>query len=100
MNKFINTDLNDSVLLQKCAIMNILADLENGEEDYYDLGEYASTRLVFECIKSLNWKSKNDRYTFKDDLDANFWETFISTSGKEIVVSGSLFGQNTEIYVR
>ena len=55
MNKYIKTDLHDSVKLMKVAIMNALNDIETGEEVRINLGPYISQTLLSECLQEAKW---------------------------------------------
>ena len=56
MNKYIKTDLRDSVKLMKIAIMNALNDIETGEETKINLGCYVPQPLFLECLQEAKWE--------------------------------------------
>ena len=56
MNKYIKTDLRDSIKLMKIAIMNALNNIESGEETKINLGCYISQPLFLECLQEAKWE--------------------------------------------
>ena len=81
MNKYIKTDLQDSIKLMRIAIMNALNDIETGEETRINLGPYISQPLLIECLQEANWKIENE------DFDAYYYETKTPTNKKVIISS-------------
>lgn len=55
MNKYIKTDLQDSIKLMRVAIMNALNDIDTGEETRINLGPYISQPLLSECLQQAKW---------------------------------------------
>jgi len=56
MNKYIKTDLRDSIKLMKIAIMNALNNIETGEETKINLGCYIPQSLFLECLQEAKWE--------------------------------------------
>ena len=90
MNKYIKTDLQDSIKLMRIAIMNALNDIETGEETRINLGPYISQPLLIECLQEANWKIENE------DFDAYYYETK-TPSNKKVIIS-SEDGDDVIIY--
>lgn len=79
MNKYIKTDLQDSIKLMRVAIMNALNDIETGEETRINLGPYISQPLFIECLQETNWKIENE------DYDSYYYEVKTPTDKKVII---------------
>lgn len=79
MNKYINTDLRDSIKLMRIAIMNALNDIETGEETIINLGPYISQPLFIECLQEADWKIENE------DYDSYYYEVKTPTDKKVII---------------
>ena len=60
MNKFIEYDIHNGIILLKCAIMNILDALDKMEIDSYEFGPYISPILIKECMGQLGWEFDGD----------------------------------------
>lgn len=58
MNKFIKYDIENGLTLIKCAIRNVLYDLETGELTEYDFGEYVAPALIELCMEECGWEEK------------------------------------------
>lgn len=77
MNKFIEYDIHNGIILLRCAIMNILKSLDSMEIDSYTFGPNISIHLVIQCMYENGWvenkgiwysPSKRD-FVFTDDVN-------------------------------
>lgn len=62
MNKFIEYDIHNGIILLRCAVMNILNALDNMEMDSYIFGPNISIHLVIECMYNAGWKEIQGSY--------------------------------------
>ena len=77
MNKFIEYDIHNGIILLRCAIMNILNALDNMEIDSYVFGPNISISLVIKCMYNAGWKEIQGHYysphersfIFTDDIN-------------------------------
>ena len=83
MNKYIKTDLRDSIKLMRVAIMNALNDIDKGEETYINLGKYISHSLFIECLEEAEWSPEKLKI-LKEEI--NMEAMLTSPSGKVIVI--------------
>lgn len=88
MNKYIKSDLEDSINLMKAAIMNTLFDIDSGEETHIDLGKYISCALLYDCLIQACWREKV-KSSWQDRL--NFISYWITPSGREVSIEGSFW---------
>lgn len=80
MNKYIKTDLSDSIKLMRVAIMNAFNDIESGEEIKINLGPYISEVLLLECLQEARWDI---------EVDGSEYEIYYETktpSGKKVLI--------------
>lgn len=77
MNKFIEYDIHNGIILLRCAVMNILNALDNMEIDSYEFGPYISPMLIEECMGQSGWEIDEDiiyspskrNFVFTDDIN-------------------------------
>ena len=77
MNKFIEYDIHNGIILLRCAVMNILNALDNMEIDSYEFGPYISPMLIEECMRQSGWEIDEDiiyspskrNFVFTDDVN-------------------------------
>lgn len=81
MNKYIKTDLQDSIKLMRIAIMNALNDIETGEEIRINLGPYISQPLLSECLQEAKWDIIDI-----EDPDEEIHYITKTPSGKEVAI--------------
>lgn len=100
MNKYIKTDIENAEKYMKAAIMNALHDIDTGEEEEIDLGLNLSWNLFNDCLVEANWEH-NDKIDWDPNgWQVDFWDWWISPSGKHCCIQGSLWcGQNYIIKV-
>ena len=83
MNKYIKTDLQDSIKLMRVAIMNAFNDIETGEETRINLGPYISQPLLLECLQEAKWEITRDEM-YSDEM-YSYYETK-TLSGKKVII--------------
>lgn len=82
MNKYIKSDLQDSIKLMRVAIMNSLRDIEIGEETEINLGPYISQPLFLECLQEAKWEIEVDDSEY---LNSIYYEVR-TPSSKEVII--------------
>lgn len=65
MNKYIESDIHSGVVYLKCALMNIIHGLLNGEGTSYYIGNYISYNLFVDCLKELGFNTKYGSNSFE-----------------------------------
>ena len=86
MNKFIEYDINNGIILLKCAIMNVLKALDSAEIKSYKFDPLISFHLIKKCMNDSGWSENDDifyspslkGFMFFDDFDL----TKISNGGE------------------
>lgn len=91
MNKYIKTDLQDSIKLMRVAIMNALNDIENGEETRINLGPYISQPLLLECLQEAKWDIEFDsnEYIYYEVKTPSNKEVLITVEMGDCIISSS-----------
>lgn len=70
------------------AIVDRLFDIDSGEETKVDFGPNISCHLLYDCLIDACWKEKV-KSSWQDRL--NFISYWISPSGKEVMIEGSFW---------
>ena len=96
MNKYIKTDIKNAEVYMKSALMNVLHDIDSGEETEINLGQNISWNLFCNCLIESGWKfdTINTR-----GWSIDFYTYWTSPSGINVIIEGSLFrGKEYRIY--
>lgn len=98
MNKFIETDIEQALILLRTAINNALYSIENGTESEIILGYHVPFSLVVECAEGRGWV-RNTYYDFDTNgFECDCWYHMITPNNKCVEIWSCLFkGQKTRI---
>lgn len=100
MNKYIKTNLEQAISYMKIAIINALNDIDTGEEEEIDLGQNISWNLFYNCLQEAGWKQDELTDFETNGWEVDFWNYWISPSGKCCCIEGSLWcGQSYKIRI-
>lgn len=74
MNKYIKSDLEQSITYMKSAIMNALHNIESDEEVDIEMSKYLSPSLLRECLKSRDWNfyDEDEEFTYYVNPDEKY----------------------------
>lgn len=72
MNKFIEHDIHNGLILLRCAVMNILEAINSEEIDYWRFNEFISTNLITQCMLDNGWIYKNETWYNPKDKKFTF----------------------------
>lgn len=75
MNKFIEYDISNGIILLKCAIMNILKALDSAEIESYKFGPLISIHLIKKYMNDSGW-SENDNIFYSPSLKGFIFDNF------------------------
>ena len=100
MNKFIKHDIENAISLLKIAINNALSDIESGEEDEINLGDYVPFSLVRQCVEDRGYLCDNNKSFDTNGWDCDCWYYVIDPKNeKHICIQGNLWYGTLKIWI-
>ena len=102
MNKYIESDIEQGLKYLKCAIMNSLSAIEEGETDHIVLGEHVPFSLIVQCAEERNWKEdpNMDFGDWTNGWEIDCWYYMYTPKKQKVCISSCLWkGQFSEIIV-
>lgn len=95
MNKYIKTDIEQGLQYLKIGIMNAFADIESGEVDEIELGDFIPFSLVRKCAEEKGYQQIRDF----DTNGCDCWYYVQRPYQKAICIEGNLWYGTSKIYI-
>ena len=96
MNKYIKTDIEQGLQYLKLGIMNALADIESGEVDEIELGDFIPFSLVRKCAEERGYQQIDFDI---NGQECNCWLYMQRSNQKAICIEGNLWYGTSKIYI-
>lgn len=96
MNKYIKTDIEQGLQYLKTGIMNALSEIESGELDEIELGDFIPFSLVRKCAEERGYQQIEDFDT--NGWDCDCWLYMQRPNQKAICIEGNLWYGTSKIY--
>jgi hypothetical protein len=97
MNKYIKTDIEQGIQYLKIGIMNAFSDLESGEVDEINLGNFIPFSLIRKCAEERGYQETDEFET--NGWDCDCWYYVQREHGKRICIEGNLWYGTSNLYV-
>lgn len=97
MNKYIKTDIEQGLQYLKTGIMNALSEIESGELDEIELGDFIPFSLVRKCAEERGYQQIEDFDT--NGWDCDCWLYMQRPNQKAICIEGNLWYGTSKIYI-
>lgn len=97
MNKYIKTDIKQGLQYLKVGITNAFADIESGEIDEIELGDFIPFSLVRKCVEERGYQQIKDFDT--NGWDCDCWYYVQRPNQKAICIEGNLWYGTSKIYI-
>ena len=97
MTKYIKTDIEQGLQYLKIGIMNAFADIESGEVDEIELGDFIPFSLVRKCAEERGYQQIKDFDT--NGWECDCWHYMQHTNQKAICIESNLWYGTSSIYI-
>ena len=86
MNKYIKTDIEQGLQYLKIGIMNAFSDIESGEVDEIEFGDYIPFSLIRQCAEERGYEEA-------DEFETNGWDCwyYVQREDHEICIQSNLW---------
>lgn len=97
MNKYIKTDIEQGLQYLKTGIMNAFSDIESGEVNEIELGDYIPFSLVRKCAEERGYQETEDFDT--NGWDCDCWYYVQRPNQKRICIQSNLWYGTSKLWI-
>jgi len=97
MNKYIKTDIEQGLQYLKTGIMNAFSDIESGEVNEVEFGDFIPFSLIRQCAEERGYEKLDNFLT--DGWDRNCWYDVQHPNKKvQLCIESNLWYGTSKIY--